>query len=255
MNDENVLIPVIASTLLMGMIIVFVIYFIILYRKKQRNFQQERDAFKQALLKTEIEIKEQTLGNVSRELHDNLGQIAALVKINLSILKIEKEPENELLLNDSIGLLKNLITDIKDLSLSLKGENLNRFGLIKMAEIDFKRCHNMGKFKILFEHEFNEEDLAFEKQIFVYRMIQEIFNNILNHARATEVKVQIRSNLNQTTLKVQDNGVGFDTAQQAKGSGLMNLEERCRLINAELNLKSEVGLGTSITIQINSNAS
>ncbi|MFT5820092.1 MAG: signal transduction histidine kinase [Crocinitomix sp.] len=255
MNDENVLIPVVASTLLMGMIIVFVIYFIILYRKKQRNFQQERDAFKQALLRTEIEIKEQTLGNVSRELHDNLGQIAALIKMNLSRLNIEKEPDNELLMNDSVDLLKNLIADIKDLSVSLKGENLNRFGLIKMAEIDFHRYQNMGQFKIYFKHNFEAVDLALEKQIFVYRMIQEILNNILNHAQATEVHVQLHSNQNQTTLKIEDNGVGFDTKQQAKGSGLMNLEERCRLINAELNIKSEVGTGTSISIQINNKAS
>lgn len=250
MNVENFILPLAGATLIMGMIIIFVIYFIILYRKKQRNFQQERDAFKEALLKTEIEIKEQTLGNVSRELHDNLGQIAALVKMNLSRLKVEKETDNEALLFDSIGLLRHLITDIKDLSLSLKGENLSRFGLLKMAEIDFKRYEKMGELKINFKHQFEEEDLTLEKQILVYRMIQEIFNNILNHANATKVSVQLQSTRNQFNLHVADNGIGFDTAKQAKGSGLMNLTERCRLIDAQLTLKSEVDVGTTISIQI-----
>lgn len=222
----------------------------ILYRKKQRNFELEREKFEQALLKTQVEIQEQTLANVSRELHDNLGQIASLVKMNLMMITSEISPSDKEKLNDSIQLTGEIITGIKGISVSLHGENLKRFTLVEMIEADLVRYRRMGQLVIQFNHESEGQPLAVETQIFVYRMIQEVFNNILNHANAKQVTLSLFSRPGKFQLEIKDDGVGFNTKSVKKGSGLINLEERSKIINATLEINSQVNQGTKIKLSM-----
>ena len=111
-SDIDFIIPIISGTILMGVLLVFIIYFVILYRKKQVEYEWDKEQAKQLLLTTKIEIKEQTMSNISRELHDNFGQIASLVKINLSMIKCDQE-EDKSKIADTIELVKKLITETK----------------------------------------------------------------------------------------------------------------------------------------------
>ncbi len=133
-SDTDLIIAIAAATTVMTILSGGIVYFIVVYRRKQQVFEKEREAFKQALLKTEIEIKEQTLSHISRELHDNIGQIASLIKINLTLVLPNLSSNDREKVSQSLDLLKQLIKDIQSLSVSLKGENLKRFGLLKMIE-------------------------------------------------------------------------------------------------------------------------
>jgi len=250
-QNIDVLIPVIAGTLLVTVLIVFITYFVILYRKKQQDFEWEREQFKQALLKTEIEIREQTLSNISRELHDNLGQIASLIKINLSMISKEIEEEDQNKVNESLELLKGLIKDIKSLSVSLKGENLQRFGLVKMIENDTDRLKKLGYFNVTLSNLDLLPELKPEIEIFLYRMSQEIFNNIIQHADASEAGLEVQKNNKKCKLIFTDNGQGFDTSTNKLGSGLINLSERCKMIGADIEINSQPNAGTQINITLN----
>jgi signal transduction histidine kinase len=137
-NILDFVIPFIGGILIFSMLILFIIYFIIIYRRKQVEFEYEKEKAKQLLLKTEIEIKEQTLSHISRELHDNLGQVASLIKINLGMIKPVNDTQISQL-SESKELIKQLTQDIKSLSTTLKGENLKRFGLYKMVLKDIDR--------------------------------------------------------------------------------------------------------------------
>ncbi len=248
--DKDLIIPIAAGTLLFAILIIFVIYFITLYRKKQQEFEWEREQVKQARLKTEIEIKEQTLSNISRELHDNLGQIASLIKINLNLVSPDIKHLDKEKIDESLVLLKQLITDIKSLSITLKGENLQRFGLIKMIENDVER---LKKLEYLTVEIFGREllpKLGYETEIFLYRMSQEIFNNILQHAEATKASLEIKKNNSNITLTFTDNGKGYDMSTSKAGSGLMNLQERCKIIGANLKITSAPNKGTQTSIAL-----
>lgn len=248
-TDLNIAVGV--TSLVMGLLTIFVIYFVIIYRKKQKAFDWERESFKQALLLTKIEIKEQTLSNISRELHDNLGQMASLIKINLNLVLPHLAGENQTKISESLDLLKQLIQDIKSLSVTLKGENLVRFGLLKMIETDLERYQKTGQLSINLKAtaEFPNLDTAVE--IFLYRMSQEIFNNILKHSQASSADVTISHSNGTLLLEVTDNGVGFEPARVIQGSGLLNLSERCQMIGAELSLDSKPQQGTRISIKLN----
>ncbi len=249
-QNTDLLIPVASGTLLIAALILFTIYFIVLYRKKQQAFEWEREQFKQALLKTEIEIQEQTLSNISRELHDNLGQIASLIKINLSMISQDIKTEDRDKVDESLSLLKGLIKDIKSLSISLKGENLQRFGLIKMIEDDTSRLQKLGYFNISLSNLKLIPEFKPEIEIFLYRMTQEIFNNMIQHANATEVSLDVQKEKDTCRLIFTDNGNGFDTTTKKFGSGLINLYERCKMIGAEIEILSQLNSGTKISISL-----
>ncbi len=249
MNDKlNLIIAIAAATIVMGLLTIFVIYFIIIYRKKQRDFEWQKEVFKQALLQTEIEIKEQTLSDISRELHDNLGQVASLIKINLNLALPEIPEENSGKITESLDLLKQLIQDIRSLSVSLKGENLARFGLVKMIEKDIVRYQSIGELKIDFHVTGDLPNFDKSTEIFLYRMTQEIFNNILKHAKSTQVEVKMSYTNSIFQLSINDNGIGFELASRKQGSGIINLKQRCEMIGAEFNIQSELNQGTTINI-------
>lgn len=249
-EKTDLVIAIVLTTLIMAMFTVFIIYFMIVYRRKQRAFEWERQAFRQALLATQVEIKEQTLSDISRELHDNFGQIASLVKINLNMVSPEISPEDRQKITDSLELLKMLINDIKSLSVSLKGENLTRFGLVGMIEKDIERYRRLAGLEINFVRPVSIPVLKSSVDIFLYRMFQEIFNNIFKHSYATQADVRIEYSPDLFRMSVHDNGKGFNSKESNTGSGLINLKERCQMIGAKLDIRSSVNEGTFVIIDM-----
>lgn len=251
-NALDILIPLGGGVVLLGLLVGFIIYFISLYKKKEVEYKWEREQAKQLALKNEIEIKKQTLSYVSRELHDNLGQIASLIKINLGMVRLNENHEDFDKVNDSRALIKSLIVDIKSLSTTLKGENLQRFGLIDMIKKDLARIEKISLIKTNLQVDNDFPELSSEKTVFLYRMTQEIFNNILQHSSATTAELHILViNKIGIQFKFTDNGNGFNVGTNKPGNGLINLEERCKLINATLEINSDLGKGTEIRISLN----
>lgn len=248
--DTQFFIAISSAIFVMALLASFIIYFMLLYRKKQEDFEWEREQYKKALLETEIEIKEQTLTNISRELHDNIGQIASLIKINLNLVNGELSEPDKAKVTDSIQLSKQLIKDVKALSVSLKSENLQRFGLINMISKDIKRYQSVGDLKIKFVSPEILPPLNSEVETILYRMSQEIFNNILKHANAISVIMSITIVDNSIIFKIIDDGIGFDFNTVEQGSGLSNINERCKMIGAQLKIESVPHKGTDIEINL-----
>lgn len=241
--------PLIIGIIIIAILVGFIISFITLYQKKQENFRAEKAHLQQELLKAEIEIREATLTTISRELHDNFGQMASLIKINLNMALAENPEAQSDKIVESLTVVKQLIQDIKSLSLSLKGENLARFGLIEMIKKDLDRYRKIGDWQLLFDASDNLPVFEGTTEIFLYRMSQEIISNCLNHAKATEVKVTVTSDNAIFVLQISDNGVGFDSTDRTNGSGLINLKDRSEMIDAKLTIDSRKGEGTTIRIE------
>ena len=141
------------GTILLLLLLTFIIYFILLYRRSQTKLHFERERVQQELLRVENEVKEQTLLNVSRELHDNLGQVASLIKINMNMLSSKLDGKELDQVNESITLIKQLIADIKSLSNSLKGERLRKIGWLESIEEEVRRANTIEGFEFEFHGE------------------------------------------------------------------------------------------------------
>ncbi|MBC7888662.1 MAG: hypothetical protein H7Z13_12345 [Ferruginibacter sp.] len=208
--------------------------------------------FNHELLQTQIEIQEQTLQQVSRELHDNLGQVASLIKINLSTLQFSNPEKAIEKIEDTKDLTRQLIADIKSLSVSLGSDRIAQVGLVKAIEIEVERLNKTGQFSASYELRGTAPVIDNDKSLILYRMAQEVLNNIIKHSRARHINILLHVNENIFILAFNDDGIGFNAEEKmnASGAGLHNLKSRAVLINAQLHIESLPGNGSSVTIAL-----
>ncbi len=255
--DTKYIVLLIGGTVMLTVLVVFVILFIVLYQKRYYKHLKEKQlmeaAFAKTLLDTRLEIKDQTLQNVSTELHDNFGQMASLIKINLNTLQFDNVQKATEKINETKDLVKQLIADIKSLSVSLNGDRIAKIGLIKALEIEAQRLQKLET--IVIDYAANDDGpiLNNEKSILLYRMAQEILNNILKHAKAKQIKIKINNTNKIFTLAIEDDGVGFDVAEKINaggGAGMLNLKNRAKHAGASLSIESNINKGTTIIIAL-----
>jgi two-component system NarL family sensor kinase len=234
----------------------FIISFLLINQKRHYKYLQETETikreFSQTLLQSQLEIKEQTLRHIAYELHDNLGQIASLIKINLNTLRLEDSENSAQKIEATKELTRQLIADLKSLSISLNSDRIAQLGLIRVLEDETEHLNKTGQLTAALETKGPIPSLDDNTTIILYRMVQEILNNIVKHSLATRVSISIQVKENLFTLVIQDNGVGFNLEDKMKsgGSGLINLASRAKLIHAMFSIQSSAGNGTRICIEL-----
>jgi signal transduction histidine kinase len=234
----------------------FIVYFIVLYQKKQRQNQTERDAmqaaFRQGFLKARLEIQEQTFAHVSREIHDNITQVLSFVKLNLAMIG---EVKNEQLtkINENRELIAQVITDLRDLSKSLSFESITKSGLAKTIEAETGRITKSGLVSSTFAIQGDIYPLGEQRELVLFRIFQEALNNALKHADAKHLTITLQYIPELFIFTFMDNGLGFsrENLDDLVGAGLRNIENRASLIGAVAAIESTPGNGCSIKISLN----
>ena len=247
---------VVAITLLLLLITAFVILFLFFYQKRYYQHKKEKaqlqSQFAQTLLQSQIEIQEQTLQHIGRELHDNLGQIASLIKINLNTLQLSNPDSALEKIENTKELTRQLITDIKSLSVSLGSDRITETGLEKAIETEVDRINKTGLFTATYNLQGTFPDINKDTAVILYRMVQEVLNNMVKHSKAGRIDISLCTNDNLFILAFRDDGIGFNVEEKmnANGAGLKNLKTRALLINAQLRVQSSPGAGTQVTIEL-----
>ena len=255
MNSDFV-IAVFSATIVLLLLASFSIIFTLIHKKKQKENRTEKELlntyFQEEILKTKLEIQEQTLRHISYELHDNFGQIASLIKINLNTLPLDDKYKLPDKIENIKDLVRQLITDLKSLSVSLNTDRITNVGLETSLENEVERLRRLGPFTISLVKDGDFSMLNSSTSIVIFRMVQEILNNVLKHSSASEVKISLVSNEGVLTLAVQDDGIGFNTDEKISGTGegLTNLHNRAKFIKAHISIQSSLGKGTIIIIEL-----
>lgn len=242
----------IAAFLLLG---VFIVTLSLLYSKKQIQHRKEKtllqQQFSETLLESQLEIQEQTMQHISRELHDNLGQIASIIKIHLYTFPLNDREKAAEKLDETKELIKQLILDLKGLSINLSSNSIFEYGIDKSFRDEIDRINKTGQFKATYDGPDIMPPLDQNTSIIIYRMSQEILNNMIKHSQASQIKLKVTASENFITLDFSDNGIGYDlSASNNHGSGIKNLTERARLIKAILSIDSSPGNGSKISIKL-----
>ena len=147
-------------------------------------------------------------------------------------------------------LMGKAITDLRSLSHSLDADHIRNKGwMVAVAKL-LNDLQKTGKYQIHISHEEELPALGNDKPIILFRMIQEIINNIIRHAAANTIHLDAKKENSKLVIKLSDNGKGFEINRNSGGVGLQNLRNRSRMINADLSITSEPGKGTSVTISI-----
>lgn len=245
------IIAIMASSLFILMLMAAVIMFFRIYLKRKNKLLLEKERmniqFEQTLLQSKLEIQEQTFAYISGELHDNVGQVLSLLSINLNTLQAPQDTGKIKLMDE---LLTKALTDLRNLSHSLDADYIRNNGWPSPVRKLLQHLENTGKYITQVQIGDNLPSLGNERPIILFRMIQEIINNITKHAAADTIFFGAQTQNGMLVITIQDNGKGYNLPDNSKGAGLRNLENRSRLINAGLAVDSEPGKGTIVTISI-----
>lgn len=256
-DSEVIFVIAFISTLLITIVIVLLSLFLA-YRNRNLKHQKElveiNGQFSQTLLQTQLEIQEQTLNTISQEIHDNIGQVLSLAKLNIGTMDIQQPEELLQKIDDSKQLVAKAIQDLRDLSKSLHTGYVQQMGLFKAIEYELDMLTKAGKHKTTLT--LNGEPFRFDsqKELIIFRMVQEILNNIIKHANASAIGVNTEFAPAYFSLTITDNGEGFDSRPLEEpgninfGLGIKNMHNRAKLIGAAFTLSSTTGTGTTVQI-------
>ena len=189
---------------------------------------------------------------LGQELHDNINQILATSKLYLDVAIEEKEPRIELLAKSRKNI-SMAIEEIRKLSKELITPSLNDLGLIQSIKELIRSIQMVKKMKIRLNISgLDENSLLPEQKINVYRIIQEQLNNILKHAHATTVVIELNKMKERISLQVKDDGKGFDPRARRKGVGISNIISRAELYNGKVEIDTAPGRGCRLEVILNS---
>ncbi|HEX4957699.1 MAG TPA: sensor histidine kinase [Lacibacter sp.] len=233
----------------------FIITFLLVYNKKHKHFREEQIRFQQTLLQSQLEIQEQTLKNISQEIHDNVGQVLTLAKLNLTTLMMNDThvPDQ---VKASQQLIAKAINDLRSLSHSLNTEYVQNMGLVRSVEYELEMLQKTGSIKTSFHLEGTIHRMDAQKELIIFRIIQEAIHNIIKHAEASSIHVTVSFTATEMQVSVADNGKGFDLSplndnkNHQFGLGLRNMHNRATLIGAKFNLTSELHKGTILHLRL-----
>ncbi|QEC40492.1 sensor histidine kinase [Pseudobacter ginsenosidimutans] len=237
-------------------IVLLLITITLQFRKKHSWFHWSVrsfvSGFRLQLLNTEMLAQEAIFRMISREIHDNIGLTLTAVKHFLYRLKPRQDPDEARYLKGSMGMLSRAMDQLRHISHSMNGDVLEDQGLVNALQQEVDRINQLDHLQIALRVEGEEKNFETSKEIAVLRMIQESINNVIKHAKARMVDIQLRFSGNRLDLQVCDDGIGIGAALEKKvmGSGLINLHKRAELLQGCCKIISNQPKGTTIAISI-----
>ena len=237
------------------LIIIVLTAFFIYYRNKQKHKHEliKTQSLQEKLrFKAVVDSEEKERTRIAKELHDGLGQLLSSAKLNISSLEDNIVKDDEYLLKNSLKIIDEAVVEVRSISHNLMPTALMNYGLKEAIKELCRRVNDSKKIIIDFNSEKFDIKLIKETEIILYRIIQEIINNMLKHSKADKINIELTNSQNTLKLYINDNGVGFDKSEisRSKGIGWQNIYSRVSILNGEIIVNSQIGKGTEIEIHI-----
>jgi len=258
LNDNYLILIFLSGTILFVIFACAISVYLIVYKRKQNAYQSEKRNLifdhQKKLLNTRIEEQERTMDQMSKEIHDNIGQLLNFTKMNLyPIAKYATDPKQAELIEKTQALLDQLIKDTDNLSHSFNSDYIKGHGLkgVLDEELEYINISQEIKSRI----EINGNIIAFnpDKELLIYRIAQEAIHNIIKHAQASEFTITLNYNPDTFIMSIADNGVGFEKTKmyELNGIGFLNMLNRAKILEGTLDIESQPLNGCLITLHIN----
>ncbi len=244
--------------LAIGILLVIIVSYLLYNRTKlkQKEILNEELLKQQSLRsKAVMEAEEKERIRIARELHDGIGQQLSAAKLNISGLQDSiktSKPEEITMLQNALDLLDESVKEVRAVSHSMVPNALIKSGLISAVREFINKISSSGNLKINLEIVGLNNRLENTVENILFRVLQEVVNNIIKHSKATEVSIQFIKHDNELTILIEDNGVGFvvEKLSSESGIGLKNIQSRVAFLNGEVIFDSYPGKGTTVTIEI-----
>ena len=210
--------------------------------------------YTQELLKTRLEVQEETFRHISQEIHDNIGQTLTLLKLTISTTRYEEPEHVKSSLENSKLIVTKAIKDLRSIAHNLSPDFLEKTGLPELIKYQLQQLEGTGEYKTSFSTIGDQKEKQPQKELVLLRIVQELLHNIVKHANATEISVNMEFVEDKLRITVSDNGQGFDAEglkqNQNQGIGLTNIRNRIKMIGGNLNIESYSQQGCKAVIEI-----
>ena len=244
------------SVLLFVLFFVSVILLIIQFFRKIHKMRIDQEKL-QAEIANEVnnarnEIQQATLNTISQEIHDNVGQLLSLTKMQLNLIEESPEKDNNLV-RDAKDNISKAMTDLRDLAKGMSSDRIKLLGLFDSVVQEASRINKVGRLQVDVESSGNKLEPEHQKQLVLFRVIQECFQNIIKHAQANHILVTFTYQLDSFDVLIKDDGIGFEYhpgSHSSEGLGLMNIFNRIHLVGGDVTLNSSPGAGTTVYIKV-----
>ena len=208
----------------------------IYYRNKQKHKNElikSQNLQEKLRFKAVVDSEEKERIRIAKELHDGLGQLLSSAKLNISSLEDNINKDDEYLLQNSLKIIDEAVGEVRSISHNLMPTALMNYGL---SEAISELCRRINESK--------------KSEIILYRIIQEIINNMIKHSKADKINIVLSNSDKTLKLYIKDNGVGYNTSEisKSKGIGWQNIYSRVSILNGEISINSQIGKGTEIEI-------
>jgi two-component system sensor histidine kinase UhpB len=202
-----------------------------------------------------VQVEEAERRRIARELHDRVGQSLSALNINLDLVLRDPglEPAAKKRLEDSLNLVERTLESIENVMAELRPPLLDEYGLAAALGWHAEEFSRRTGIRVSVEDAAPEaaKALRVEAALALYRIAQEALNNVLKHACAASVRIEIGQEENQMTLAVRDDGQGFDATRPRGGRlGMTTMRERAEAAGGDLQIESAEGRGTCVRIRV-----
>ncbi len=254
MGKTEIILTIILFNVFFVLFIVGIFLFIQQYKLKKKEHHAmlfyQKEEHQKELLSAQLEIQQQTMQHIGREIHDNIGQKLTLASLYTQQLAYEnKAPHiNENIENIS-AIINQSLAELRELSKSLTNDTINANPITKLLE---EECAKINEAKICTVHYTTSTAdirLDYQTKSVLLRIAQEFIQNSIKHAQCENITVSLQLTDEQLLLWLTDDGKGFDTTKTAKGIGLGNMKKRAEIIGGSFDLQSHAG-GTQLAIAI-----
>lgn len=249
---------ILLATLIFLLAPLFLLLYVMSYNKKKKLHQQEKELiterFESELLKTSIEVQEQTMQTIATDLHDNIGQLLSLTNVTLGSIDLSDREKSATKITHSLELVEKSIQELRQLAKLIQGEQLLENGLSHALQQEVSWLERSGSYRISLNNELVHTELSSaKKDLVLLRILQECFSNIIRHADAQHIMLSLELKGEDLHIAIDDDGKGFDVAHSTntkKGLGLYNLKKRSEMIGGHMVISSNMAQGTCIRITV-----
>ncbi len=230
---------IIIIAILIGIILIYFIVTIIRYHRRYIKLQKER-------IFAEITIQENERKRIANDLHDSLGPLLSSVKLNMNSIDVHNSQDQEII-NKAGRHIDEIIKSLRQISYNLLPNTLQRNGLNEALREFIQDIQSKHKAHIHL-YLLKEVNISKEKEIHVFRILQEMIHNALKHANAKNLYVGVGEENGNLQVMVKDDGKGFDVEKvktESRGLGLKSLESRIEILSGQLSYESLPNKGTN----------
>jgi len=256
-ESNNIIFVYFIGTLGMVLLALSIFFFFVTYQKKmlkkQLELNETRARQQEEIIQNTISAQEKESKRIAQDLHDEVGAMLSVVKLNVG--RIEKKSEDSVakeLAAETKSYIDEVITQVRRISRSLLPPSLEKLGLFFALEELANWVNKAEQLNIVCWKGGEQFRFESKKELAVFRIVQELLNNAIKHSGATIIYINARFSPNNCLMiSIADNGKGFNLEEKKNtGLGLKNLDSRTQIIGAKFKMKSTPGKGTTAIIYL-----